>query len=344
MTELQPYRQAPADPMPNQMDNWIGVMGDVAKLAEYIAETEFVPEAMRSRPAAVSAAILTGREMGLEPMTALRHIHVIKGKPGVSAEMMRAQVQAAGHSIEFVENSDSRCVLAGKRRHDTDWTRVTFTQDQAKKAKIDLGSYPEDKLIARATSRLCRRKFADVVAGLTAVDELEDEQGAAKAEQPEQPQRKTAQRRQSKQPPKQVQQQPPKQVEQVPAADAPPLPGEEEPAEQAEPVEEQHGEPVTEWATRSQLTKLGTIFSNAGVTDREQRVRVSGQIINRQLSSAKDMTKSEAGTLINTLEELAETGDLAQTISGLVEAHQPDTDGSLWPEPAQPGSKAQPDG
>jgi hypothetical protein len=40
-----------------------------------------------------------------------------------------------------------------------------FTSDHARKAKIQLGDYPADKLVARASSRLCRRVFPDVLAG-----------------------------------------------------------------------------------------------------------------------------------------------------------------------------------
>lgn len=336
MTELQQYGSSAEPAVPqNSLDSWINAVGDIAKLADYISETDFVPDAMQGKPAAVAAAILTGREMGLEPMTALRSIHVIKGKPGLSAELMRAQVQAAGHQIRFVENTDSRCVLDGKRRGDTEWTRVSFTADQAKKADIKLGGYPEDKLIARATSRLCRRLFADVVAGLTSVDELEDVDSDTVAAQADatvaqQPPKRTAKRKTaatSKRITSKRQQQP-TTIEPPPAADeasGPPLPGEdEEPAsEDAEPTHTpgDDEQPVTQ----AQLTKLGALFTDAGVTDRDQRLKVSSQIVARELDSSKAMSKHEASTLIDTLEQLGQTGNLAETVADLVATQTGDT-------------------
>ncbi|HET6919410.1 MAG TPA: hypothetical protein VFI46_08100, partial [Jiangellaceae bacterium] len=155
-------------------DSWVTVVQQVATLAQQIAQTPFVPESFRGSVPAVAAAILTGREMGLPPMVSLRHIHVIKGKPGQSAELMRALVQRAGHEIKVTEATDTRAVVCGRRRGEVEWQEARFTAEQARRAKIDLGGYPEDKLVARATTRLCRRHFADAIGGMPSVDELED--------------------------------------------------------------------------------------------------------------------------------------------------------------------------
>jgi hypothetical protein len=53
-------------------DTWTDVLPAVGDLAGKIAATDFVPDAMRGKPAVVAAAILYGRELGMEPMTALR--------------------------------------------------------------------------------------------------------------------------------------------------------------------------------------------------------------------------------------------------------------------------------
>ncbi|KAH2777808.1 hypothetical protein KXW38_008939, partial [Aspergillus fumigatus] len=143
MTEIEHYRGATPvptagtatlvqrDPAQDPLDGWIRVMADVAKLAEYIADTELVPDAIRRKPAAVAAIILSGREMNLPPMMSLRHLHIVKGKPGMSAELMRAQVLAAGHEIEYLETSDSRVTVKGRRRGESEWLTVSFTADQA---------------------------------------------------------------------------------------------------------------------------------------------------------------------------------------------------------------------
>lgn len=336
MTELAHYQQGGmvAAPQPVQtsgaLDSWVSVMSDVIRLSEYICQTEFVPEAMRNKPAAVAAAMLTGREMGIEPMMALRHIHVVKGKPGLSAELMRAQVLAKGHEIDYLETTDTRCVVAGRRRGESEWTRVTFTADQAKRAKIDLGGYPEDKLLARATTRLCRRKFADVVAGLAAVDELEDgvydqPSNDHQTEAPKQaPKARTAQRRQATATvERKANRSTPRPAAQEPAAAAgPPLPGEDDYDEPKAP--EPESEPAEDSAlaiTSSQMRKLHAIFSKAGNLNREDRLRICKAVVNRdELTTSSELTKDEASALIDTLEMVASNGDLTEDVEELLNA------------------------
>jgi hypothetical protein len=168
---------SPAPPVPAllEIDSWTAVAGKIIKLAEEIADTPFVPDGLRGSVPATAAAMLAGRELGLGPMTSLANIHVIKGKPGLSAGLMRALILAQGHQIETVDITDTRAVVRGRRKGEASWEEAAFTADQAKRAHIDLGGYPQDKLYARATSRLARRKFADVIAGMPySAEELED--------------------------------------------------------------------------------------------------------------------------------------------------------------------------
>lgn len=183
MTELAIYDppQPPALPArtgvpgTQDFDSWVAVASDVIKLATHICDTPFVPDGMRGSAPAVAAAILAGREMGLGPMTSLANLDVIKGKPTQKAVLMRALIQSRGHKWVDVDVSDIRVVIKGCRKGEAEWTEVTFTAQHAKTAGIDLGKYPADKLYARATSRLARRKFADVIMGMPySDDELED--------------------------------------------------------------------------------------------------------------------------------------------------------------------------
>ena len=74
------------------VDGWLPLASDIIKLANVIAETEFVPEEYRDSPPAVAAAILVGRELGIGPMMSLRHVQIVKGVPTLSAEIGRAHV------------------------------------------------------------------------------------------------------------------------------------------------------------------------------------------------------------------------------------------------------------
>ncbi|TAK32295.1 MAG: hypothetical protein EPO40_02930 [Myxococcaceae bacterium] len=330
MTEIEHYRGATPvpvagtatlvqrDPAQDPLDGWIRVMADVAKLAEYIADTELVPDAIRRKPAAVAAIILSGREMNLPPMMSLRHLHIVKGKPGMSAELMRAQVLAAGHEIEYLETSDSRVTVKGRRRGESEWLTVSFTADQARRAKIDLGGYPEDKLVARATSRLCRRKFADCIAGIPSVDELEDEVAfvpvALDAPAPDAEASAPAPARTVQRKPRATKTSAPARggaaAAPAPAAPAvspagPPLPGEDGYDEPH--ADDERGDPNRK-STTAQNRMMHALFNEAECTDRDERLKLTGLLLQRELDTSAGLTVADAGVIIDALEALKASG------------------------------------
>lgn len=248
MTELAVYQPANAQlavPDHRDIDSWINVVSDVIKIANVIYDTPFVPDGLRGSPPAVAAAILAGREMGLGIMTSLANIDVIKGKPSQKALLMRAMILSKGHKWQDGDVSDVRAVVRGCRKGESEWAEVTFTAAQAKTAGIDLGKYPADKLYARATSRLARRKFADVIMGMPySAEEMEDgfdgetgepaKTATVTGEPAESPAPRTAQRRQRA--PKSEGSGPAMPDDKAPGGPVagpdpslPPLPGEDEP-------------------------------------------------------------------------------------------------------------------
>ena len=134
-----------------------------------IEKTEFVPKQYQGKPHAILACILTGRGLGLDPMHALRSIHIVEGKPTLSSELMVALARRAGHSISG-ETTSEKATVTGTRGDNGDTFTVTFTIEDAKAAGLtgrqNWKNYAEDMLWARAVSRLCRRLFADVLAGV----------------------------------------------------------------------------------------------------------------------------------------------------------------------------------
>lgn len=170
---LDPYN--PRD----TVDGWAHMLVKVEQLSRAIAQTEFVPSALRGKPAAVGAAILAGRELGVGPMTALQHLHIIDGRPSMSALLMRALVLAHGHHIRLIESTATRCQLAGRRSDEDSETLVAYTLNDARAAGLDQKrnwrTMPADMLLARATARLCRFLFADVIGGMPyTAEELRD--------------------------------------------------------------------------------------------------------------------------------------------------------------------------
>jgi hypothetical protein len=167
---------------PPDTDSWVEVVGQVAKLAAHIADTEFVPKGLRGSAAAVTAAILYGREIGLPPMTALTQVHVVEGRPGLAAEGMRALILAAGHDFEVVDATGASATVRGRRRGSGRWAPVVWNLDMARaagliKEKSNWVKYPRAMLVARATVELARQLFPDVIHGFRALEELADDPG-----------------------------------------------------------------------------------------------------------------------------------------------------------------------
>ena len=147
---------------PPSRPSWIDVMDRGVELAEIIANTDFVPKGLRGNQPAILAAILYGHEVGLEPMQSLAKISVIEGRPSLWAEAQRALILAAGHEMWVEESTVTRATVAGRRRDSKQTQRVTWTLDDAKRARIagkqNWQTYPRQMLVARA-SRVWREKL-----------------------------------------------------------------------------------------------------------------------------------------------------------------------------------------
>jgi hypothetical protein len=192
--------EAPAPVLVRDTDSWSDQLPKIVELARSICGTDFVPEALRDNVAATAAAILYGREVQLPPMTALGNVNVIKGKPGLSAVIMRAQVLAAGHEIRQDESNNGLCTLSGRRRGTDYWQSVTYTIDDARQAGLlrqnpNYEKNPRRMLRARATSELCELMFADVVRGMPSLEELEEQDDDVQAGPPAKAARATVQRK-----------------------------------------------------------------------------------------------------------------------------------------------------
>ena len=336
MTEIA-IREPSAPAVVSDLDSWTQIAGQVIKLANEIYDTPFVPDGLRGSVPATAAAILAGRELGLGPMTSLANVHVIKGKPSLSAALMRALILAQGHQIETVSITDTRVVLRGRRKGEATWEEASFTADQAKHARIDLGGYPQDKLYARATSRLARRKFADVIAGMPySAEELEDgeadegavtDPGPGAIEAPKTAAR-TARRASAKAPERPVAAVPDSGPAAVTGSALPPLPGEDEdgPAPSGQPAGQ---EPAAgpSLASSGQAGIIARHFQRLGFTDdeRPQRLAITATIAGcDEVSSTKDLTQEQAKTVADTLSRCK---DRDRLIALMVDGEKQGTDG-----------------
>lgn len=336
MTEINKYREASSEsdyqlqqwmadelrpaPQPRGIDlkHWAQEFADVYRVSEALSKTPFVPREMMGKTADVAAAIMRGRELGLDPFDALGSIYIVHGRVGYYAEFMRRRIIQAGHKFRVVENTDNRCVLEGIRKGDTEATRATFTAEQAKKAKINLGDYPADKLLARATSRLCRQVFPDVLAGSVIAEDLIDGLIPTGDDEPVQivdSNPGAIQRKRAARPAKAVATQPPEAPRK--AAEPDDELAELLDDEPAPPVQLVVIENVTEtedaavddaqdaeqfdYVTPAQLKKLSILLREAGFDTPESKHGFTSAAINREIASAKELSKDEASKVIEIL-------------------------------------------
>ena len=143
--------------------------------ASVIARSGLAPKAV-STPEKVLVIAMKGRELSIPPMQALSHIHIVEGKPTLSAELMTALVRRAGHKLRVSEWTDEQCVLEGIRADDPEHVQTTsFTAEEAKVAgllnKSVWKNYRQAMLFSRCVSKHCRSQFADVLMGASYVPE-----------------------------------------------------------------------------------------------------------------------------------------------------------------------------
>ncbi|MEW5848854.1 MAG: hypothetical protein AB2A00_08565 [Myxococcota bacterium] len=150
------------------------------KLSHNLSGSALIPNALRNRPADVAVVIMTGLELGLSPMQALRLIHVWNGKPSLSADLIVALVKRspACKYFRLLESNARLATYETLREGEPEPTRMSFTVEQAQKAgllnKDVWRNYPEPMLRARAAAYLARIVYPDVVGGIYTEDEGEE--------------------------------------------------------------------------------------------------------------------------------------------------------------------------
>ena len=151
-------------------------IGEVHSLAEVLAKSTLLPDALRGKVPDVVVSILAGAELGLSPMASIRGVHVIKGKPVLSADLMVGVVMGSGKASYFrrVSEADDSVTYETHRVGDPEARRCTWTVTMAKRAGLvgdNWRGYPRQMLAARAKAELARDVYPDVLAGCYDPDE-----------------------------------------------------------------------------------------------------------------------------------------------------------------------------
>ncbi|MER6350576.1 hypothetical protein ABT186_01665 [Streptomyces sp. NPDC001634] len=104
---------------------------DAWLFCESLADTPLLPDAYRNRPASVLWAMEYGRALGLDVVTTITTIHVIKGKPTQSADLMLSRTRAAGHKVR-IRQEPGKCTVSIWRSDDPEFENaITWTYDDA---------------------------------------------------------------------------------------------------------------------------------------------------------------------------------------------------------------------
>lgn len=263
----------------NDLALFVEQASQVHSIAKALCNTSFVPVSMKGKPDEIAACMLYGSELGLAPMTALRTVDVIQGRPTLSANAMRGLAMKDGIRFRLDETTETRCVMSAARPGQA-WTTVAWTIDQAKRlgltSKDNWKNQPGTMLIARATSQLCRLVAANVLIGATySTEEIRD---LAPLE-------------------------PPKEKPNLKAVSAPPAYAEPELVPAVVDVhlpefeETQAPMPISP-ATRAAVMKR---FEVAEIKDRVKRNEIISGVLGRKVATVNNITEAEGRAVLDML-------------------------------------------
>jgi len=150
---------------------------DMLEAAKILLASGFLPDAIK-KPEQVVVIMQVAKAMNIPAIHALNSINVIRGKPCMSAELMRALIfrRYPDALFEILERTNKACKIRAARPGGKP-QEFEFTMTQAKQIKISdtkvltdkdsWKNYPEDMLFARTTSRMARALFPEVNLGAT---------------------------------------------------------------------------------------------------------------------------------------------------------------------------------
>jgi hypothetical protein len=74
--------------------------------------------------------------------------------------------------------------------------------------------------------------------------------------------------------------------------------------------------------TGGQHRKMHALWREAGVTDRADRLALTGQIVRRELATSNDLDSREAAAVIEYLDQLSDDGTLARRAAGWLDTYR----------------------
>jgi hypothetical protein len=281
----------------------------VRRIAQVLCQTDFVPDAYRGRPDEVTAVILFGRELDVGPMLALQTINVIKGRPSLSANLMRGLAQKLGVIFEVVEQSDEKVVMRARVLRHENWTYSTWDLARARKAdllrKEMWQKYPRSMMLARCTSELCRLVAADALMGMPySTEELNDMASPDTDEPTEEKPKKTVRRKAVYEPPQEMDWPTPEPIPSQPEPPQMPVVTMKEPPDSYSTVDDEGRvgpevrDPKPDAISLRTRTALQAAFTEQNIRDRSKRLERITQILKREVLSVNQLSEAEGKKVI----------------------------------------------
>jgi hypothetical protein len=121
-----------------------------------------------------------GASLGVLPEIAIRQIYIVEGQPSPAASLMLALAFGSGvlsrKDWRIVKSDALECQieLFGSTRAKPEMVIAKYDEYKHLHKKTNWTNYPQDMLVARATSRAMRRYFPDQFGGVYAAEERVD--------------------------------------------------------------------------------------------------------------------------------------------------------------------------
>jgi hypothetical protein len=292
----------------NRLAEWAMAAEAAFRVADKIAHTSFVPKAYFGKPMEVTAAILAGDEVGLSPMASLRAFDNIQGIPAPKAITLRAIAQSFGHDVEIEEATETRAVVAGRRKGSDKWQRSIWDLDRARKLgllkKDQWQNQPGAMLVARATSEASRWVASDAIMGMPySAEELRDQDSGGEADIPSG--KVTAAEILGT------------QAEPVqPAVKAEATPAEVGEAQATQPVSAPPAPVNPDPMPDNRSRKMFAQFRDAGFSGKDEQIAYIEVVIGRQIASRSELTAAEGEAIIAALDRTIAENSQAATQDG----------------------------
>ena len=153
----------------------------LTKQATTLAKSSLVPSAFRGKPADIYLAMKMGRELGLGDVQSLQSIHVIQGRPTVSAQTMIALIRKnfPDAYINIVSDCNGATCTMARSKEDKENAYVAHwnmkkAQGMNLTSKDNWRKQPENMMRWRAVSEAARFIFPDAIMNMYTPDETED--------------------------------------------------------------------------------------------------------------------------------------------------------------------------